>query len=100
MNAGVAGQADSDQQIGGVLARAAVMYRALIRRPANAAGMSVAQEDEVALTAEAGPGVDSLGIAGAAEPGDSRQLAAAGAEQQSLLAAHGWAMHKGARGPL
>jgi hypothetical protein len=81
MNAGVAGQADSDQQIGGVLAGAAVMHRALIRRPANAAGMSVTYEDEVALAAEAGAGMDSLGVAGAAEPGDSRRVGAAGAEQ-------------------
>jgi hypothetical protein len=95
MEAGVAGRADSDQQIGGVPARAAVMHCALIRCPADAAGMSVTCEDEVAVAAEAGAGVKELAITGAAKAGDGRKTGSTRAEQRALWTARGRPRHKG-----
>jgi hypothetical protein len=96
----MAGRADRNQEFGGVLPRAAVVDGALIRGAADAAGMSVAFEDEVAMAAEAGAGVKKLAVAGAAKPGHGRGIRPAGAEQGPLLKARCGAGHKRARKPI
>ena len=100
MDAGMAAGTDSDQQIGSVPAGAPVVNGALVRSATDAAGVAVALKDQVAMAAEAGAGVDDLGVARPAQPGHSWYVGSTGAEQRSLHAARCWARHKGARGPL
>jgi hypothetical protein len=87
MDAGMAGAADGDQQVGSVLARPAVVDGALIRGFADAAGLVVAFEDEVAVAAETSAGVEVLAVAGPAEPRYGRGTRPAGAEELPLLGA-------------
>ena len=96
----MAGRADRNQEFGGMLPRSAVVYGALMGGSADAAGMSVAFEDQVAMAAEAGSGVYKLAVAGVAEAGDGRGTRPAGAEQPPLLGARCGTRHKKAGSPI
>jgi hypothetical protein len=97
MDAGMAGRADSQEKIRGVLPGAAVMDGTLIQSPTRAAGVPVAFEDLLAMAAEARPGVDKLRITSPAHSGDGRHIGSTGTKQRTLRAARCYAGHKRAR---
>jgi hypothetical protein len=84
VEAGVTGGADGDEQRAVVDAGLTMMHMEAMPCPAGLAGAAVARQNLVAKAGEALAGVSGGVVAGAAEAGHKREIAAAGAEQGSL----------------
>jgi hypothetical protein len=94
MDAGMTGGTNGDQQLRCVFSRAAVMDGALMGSSADAAGVVVALQDDVAVAAEAGAGMEELVIARAAEAADRRGARPTNTEQPPLRTGDSGARHK------
>jgi hypothetical protein len=84
VEAGVAGRANSDQQLALMDAGLPMMHMEALPCPAGLASAAVALQNVVAEAGETLAGVGRGAIAGAAEAGDKGEIVAAGAEQGPL----------------